>query len=285
MTNPPPDHTEPQPPAEAGDAVDRGELGDAAERGEPADAAEPGDAAEPAETAAGSAEQPSRRFRTLSGALIAVLCLALGLGIATQVRHTRSGDTLAEQRPQDLVVLLDGLQQREAALRREITQADQALHRLQANGDTSAAALDEARRRAGTLAVLAGTVPVRGPGLELDISDPAGRLTPDTMLDVLQELRGAGAEAIQVGPVRIGVNSSFTGAQGAVLVDGKPLDEQVRVLAVGDPPTLAAALNIPGGVVDTVRRGGGQVFLRQAPTLQITALRSVPEPQYARPAK
>lgn len=270
MTNPPPDHTEPQPPAE------------------PAEPPEPGDAAGPAEaaeSAAGPAEQPSGRFRTVSGALIAVLCLVLGLAIATQVRHTQSGDTLAEQRPQDLVVLLDGLQQREAALRREITQAEETLHRLRANGDTSAAALDEARRRAGTLAVLAGTVPVRGPGLELDISDPAGRLTPDTMLDVLQELRGAGAEAIQVGPVRIGVNSSFTGAQGAVLVDGKPLDEQVRVLAVGDPPTLAAALNIPGGVVDTVRRGGGQVFLRQAPTLQITALRSVPEPQYARPAK
>jgi uncharacterized protein YlxW (UPF0749 family) len=235
--------------------------------------------------AAGSAGGSPRRSQGAAGVLIAVLCLALGLGIVTQVRRTHADDNLADQRPQDLVVLLDGLQQREAALRREIGQAEGALRRLQASGGTSAAALDEARRRAGALAVLAGTVPVRGPGLRLDISDPAGRLAPETMLDVLQELRGAGAEAMQVGEVRIGVNSSFTGAAGAVLVDGRPLDGQVRVLAVGDPPTLAAALNIPGGVVDTVRRGGGQVVLRQEEALQITALRSVAEPQYARPAK
>jgi uncharacterized protein YlxW (UPF0749 family) len=225
------------------------------------------------------------RSHVVSTALITVLCLALGLGIAAQVRRTHAGDTLTDQRPQDLVVLLDGLQQRETALRQEIADAEATLRRLRASGDTSAAALEEARRRADTLAVLAGTVPVRGPGLEITIADPRGQLTPEILLDVLQELRGAGAEAVQFGEVRIGVDSAFTGVAGAVRVDRQPLNEPVRVLAIGDPPTLAAALNIPGGVVDTVRRGGGQAVLRQAETLEITALRSVSEPEYARPAK
>ena len=156
---------------------------------------------------------------------------------------------------------------------------------MRAAGNSSAAALGEARDRAGALAVLAGTVPVRGPGLEITITDPDRALTSETLLDVLQELRGAGAEAMQFGTVRIGVDSAFTGGAGAVQVDGSRLDTPIRVLAIGDPPTLAAAVNIPGGVVDTVRRDGGAVTLRQDPAVLIIALRSVAEPEYARPPK
>lgn len=226
-----------------------------------------------------------RRSRALSATLIALLCLGLGLGIATQVQRTRSGDALADARPQDLVMLLDGLQEREAALRDDIAGSEAALRRLRASGDTSAAAFEEARARAGALAVLTGTVPVVGPGVELVVTDPRRQAAPETLLDVLQELRGAGAEAVQIGEVRIGVDSAFGGAPGAVTLDGRQLTAPYRVRAIGDPPTLAAALNIPGGVVDTVRRGGGDSELTQRDRLEITALRPLMDPQYARPAK
>lgn len=221
-------------------------------------------------------------------ALIAVLCLALGVAIATQVRRTNSGDTLADQRPQDLVVLLDGLQQREAALRREVAEADAALRRLRDSGDNSAAALAEARRRADALAVLAGTAAAAGPGLEIELTDPQGAVAPSDLLDAVQELRAAGAEAIQVGDVRIGVDSAFTGTVGRVELDGVTLtlskQNPLTVLAIGDPPTMAAALNIPGGVVDTVERAGGGVRITHRDRVEIVALRSVRMPQYARPA-
>jgi len=220
----------------------------------------------------------------LPTALIAVLCLALGVAIATQVRRTNAGDTLADQRPQDLVVLLDGLQQREAVLRKEIADAETALQRLRASGDSSAAALAQAQRRADALAVLAGTVPATGPGLEIDVADPRRDVAPADLLDAVQELRAAGAEAIQVGPVRIGVDSAFTGTSGAVQLDGVALTTPLTVFAIGDPPTMAAALNIPGGVVDTVERAGGNVRIEQRDRLDITALRTIRTPQYARPA-
>lgn len=227
----------------------------------------------------------NHRRRVLPSTLIAVLCLALGLAIATQVQRTRSGDNLDDQRAADLVVLLDGLQQREAALREDITDAEDALRTLRASGDNSVAALQEARARAGSLAVLAGTVPVGGPGLDVVVTDPNDRIAPETLLDLLSELRGAGAEAVQVGDVRIGVDSAFTGRAGAIDVDGTALRAPYAVRAIGDPPTLAAALNIPGGVVDTVRRGGGGTELTQSDRLEITALRPVRDLQYARPAE
>ncbi len=216
--------------------------------------------------------------------LIAVLCLVLGLAIATQVRRTNSGDSLADQRPEDLVVLLDGLQQREAALRKEIAEAEAALTRLRASGDTSAAALAEAQRRADALAVLAGTAAASGPGLRIEVTDPQDGVAPSDLLDAVQELRAAGAEAVQVGDVRIGVDSAFTGSTGSVELDGVALPMPLTILAIGDPPTMAAALNIPGGVVDTVERAGGGVLMTQVQRVDITALRTIRTPQYARPA-
>ncbi|WP_073488872.1 DUF881 domain-containing protein [Streptoalloteichus hindustanus] len=224
-----------------------------------------------------------RAHPVLSGVLIGVLCLALGVALVTQVRRTRAGDTLAEQRPQDLVVLLDGLQQREAALRKEIADSEETLSRLRATGDRAAAAREEAQRRAAALGVLSGTVPAAGPGVRIGLTDPAGKISPEVLLDALQELRAAGAEAVQVGEVRVGVDSAFTGAAGDVRLDGVQLRAPYSVLAIGDPPTLAAALNIPGGVVDTVERSGGKVEVRQADRVEITALRPVRTHKYARP--
>jgi uncharacterized protein YlxW (UPF0749 family) len=56
------------------------------------------------------------------------------------------------------------------------------------------------------------------------------------------------------------------------------------VLAIGEPATLATALNIPGGVVDTVRQAGGVATVLQHPRVAIHALRSLPAPHYAQPA-
>ncbi|MFB9903966.1 DUF881 domain-containing protein [Allokutzneria oryzae] len=232
----------------------------------------------------GSERERAPQHRLLSGALIAVLCLALGVALVTQVRRTRAGDTLADQRPQDLVVLLDGLRQREAALHKEIADSEATLRRLRESGAGSTAALEEARRKATALGVLAGTVPATGPGVRVEITDPRGKVGPETLLDALQELRAAGAEAVQVAGVRIGVDSAFTGAAGRIRLDSVDLSAPYVIVAVGDPPTLAQALNIPGGVVDSVERAGGGSRVVQSDRVEITALRPERSHKYARPA-
>ncbi|MEO6882089.1 MAG: DUF881 domain-containing protein [Mycobacteriaceae bacterium] len=220
---------------------------------------------------------------------MALLCAALGVGIVTQVRRTGAGDALDSARPADLVVLLDNLQQREASLRKEVTALQGTVAELTSDGKGSSAALAEARDRAQSLAVLVGTAAARGPGLSLQISDPDGGVGPDVVLDTVQELRAAGAEAVQIGgaganPVRIGLDSAFTGSPGAVRVDGQQLRAPLVVTVIGDPATLAAALNIPGGVVDAVARAGGAVALTRRGDVEVTALRVPREPQYARPS-
>lgn len=230
--------------------------------------------------------------------LVALLLGTLGFAAVVQVRSTQEEGPLAGARQEDLVQILDDLSNRNDRLRGEIATLSEARERLTTGTDRTEAALEEARRRAQVLGVLAGTVPAQGPGIALVLSDLKGTLTADVLLDALQELRDAGAEAVQLeGPVspggratdetasvRVVASTSLLDTDDGVVVDGTVLRAPYRFLVVGDPSTLDSALGIPGGVVDTVEQRGGQATVEQLELVEVSALRPLDEPQYARPA-
>ncbi len=216
--------------------------------------------------------------------LIGVLCGLLGFGLAVQVRSNNATSGLSTARQEDLVRILDDLSSREERLRRQIAALEAARARLTTTGDRNSAALVEARTRSTALGILAGTLPAQGPGIELRMTDPNDKLTGEDVLDAVEELRAAGAEAIQVGPVRIGLDSAFTERDGQIAADGIALPVPYVVVAIGEPSTLATALNIPGGVVDTVRQAGGVAAVHQQQRLVIRALRALPASHYAQPS-
>lgn len=230
-----------------------------------------------------------RRGRTVFGGLAVLLCLLLGVAIVTQVRQNESGDALDTARPADLLVLLDSLRQREATLNTEVAELQRTLSALQASGSSDQAAIENAQARLAALSILIGTVGATGPGVTVTIQDPGPGVAPEAMLDVINELRAAGAEAIEIRSaqqaVRVGVDTWVIGAPGALTIDGKTLTPPYSILAIGDPPTLAAAMNIPGGAVDSVKRVGGTMSVQQADHLDVTALRQPKPRQYAQPVK
>jgi len=230
-----------------------------------------------------------RRGRAVFGVLALILCLLLGVAIATQVHQTNTGDSLDTARPADLLVLLDSLRQREATLSTEVAELQRSLNALHASGSSDQAAIQNAQSRLAALSILIGTVGATGPGVTVRIEDPGPGVAPQAMLDVLDELRAAGAEAIQISDghqaVRTGVDTWIVGAPGALTVDAKTLMSPYSVIAIGDPPTLAAAMNIPGGAVDSVKRVGGTMSVQQGDKVDITVLRQPKPRQYAQPVK
>lgn len=229
------------------------------------------------------------RSRLVFGTLAILLCLVLGVAIVTQVRQTDSGDSLETARPADLLVLLDSLRQREATLNAEVIDLQNTLNALQASGNTDQAALESAQARLAALSILVGAVGATGPGVMITIDDPGPGVAPEVMIDVINELRAAGAEAIQINDahrsVRVGVDTWVVGVPGSLTVDTKVLSPPYSILAIGDPPTLAAAMNIPGGAQDGVKRVGGRMVVQQADRVDVTALRQPKQHQYAQPVK
>jgi len=224
--------------------------------------------------------------------LVALLLAALGFAAAVQVRSTRVDGVLASARPEDLVRILDDLSGRNDRLRAEVGALTSARERL-TSPDADAAALAEADRRAQLLGVLTGTVPAAGPGVLLTIEDPDAGVRAEALLDALEELRAAGAEALQLegagadgaaAAVRVVASTSLVDGDAGVQVDGTLLRPPYRYRVVGDSGTLTSALGIPGGVVDTIARVGGKADVQAQDDVQVTAVRDLQQPRYARPA-
>jgi uncharacterized protein YlxW (UPF0749 family) len=108
--------------------------------------------------------KPSRRQ-----VVVGVLLALMGFAAITQVRVTDQDATYAGYREQDLIDVLNGLagttQRAEAELARLNTIRDG----LQDSSASRQTALEEARSQIETLSILAGLVPVKGPGIQIRI--------------------------------------------------------------------------------------------------------------------
>lgn len=245
-------------------------------------ASNPGQPAAQPERAGGPARHPRGRNRgatVLIGALLAIL----GFALAVQFRSNSQTDALAGAREADLVRILDDQNSRIERLQAQISELQTAKQRLSDSGSNNLEARQEAQRQADALAVLTGSAPAHGPGIRVRITDPQHALQAEQLLDVIEELRGAGAEVIQFGPVRIGTSSAFLDTGSGVSLDGQNLQDPYEVLAIGDPKTLDTALNIQGGVVNTVHAAGGEINIAEQASVSITVTRTLATPKYATP--
>ncbi|WP_052848909.1 DUF881 domain-containing protein [Streptomyces avicenniae] len=219
---------------------------------------------------------------TRSQLVVAALLFALGLGLAIQVRAAGSDDTaLRGARPEDLVRILSDLDDRTARLDDEKRQLEAQRTELETSSDQAEEARRQNEERERRLGVLAGTVAAEGPGVTLRIGDPLGVVGADMLLDAVQELRAAGAEAIQINEVRIVAETAFTDRNGGVRLDDEPVSAPYVVRAIGRPQDLEPALNIPGGVVQSLENDSASVRVDRPERVTVDALRPTELPDYA----
>jgi uncharacterized protein YlxW (UPF0749 family) len=203
------------------------------------------------------------------------LFVVLGFTLTAAIADSESESVLANARQSDLVSLLDDLAQREARLEAENSRLESARETLLGGDEYSA--LNEAKRRADALGVLAGSETIVGTGIEVSIS---GNLTASTLIDAIQELRDAGATAIQISDrglaVRLVANSWFADSTSGITVSGTALQVPFTISVIGDPSVLVPAIEIPGGLVDTVGSGGGEVTISESENVDISAIVPLP---------
>ncbi|MCL7376518.1 DUF881 domain-containing protein [Streptomyces sp. 35G-GA-8] len=214
--------------------------------------------------------------------IVAVLLFVLGLGLAIQVTSNNDDSALRGARQEDLVRILDELDNRTQRLEDEKQRLDAQRTELETSSDQAEEARKQTREKEQQLGILAGTVAAQGPGITLTISDPSGTVEPDMLLDAIQELRAAGAEATQVNDVRVVADTYFSGTGGDVQVDGKAVTAPYDFKVIGKPQDLEPALNIPGGVVQTLEKEQATATVTRAEKIIVDALRPAKRPDYAR---
>ncbi|MCG5463730.1 DUF881 domain-containing protein [Micromonospora sp. NPDC053740] len=223
-----------------------------------------------------------------AGVMIAALLALLGFTLVVQLKTTSTDPTLGATRQEDLVRILSDLDARENRLQQDIRALEDSQRQLQSGEQGRQAALDEATRRADELGILAGTLPAVGPGLTVQFDSGLKPISANRVLDAVQELRGAGAEALQISggdraTVRIIASTYFLDDNGSLMVEGRRLSGPYTITVIGDPATMRTALNIPGGVVASVRGDGGNVTFGEREVAEVSALHVPIKLEHARP--
>lgn len=213
--------------------------------------------------------------------IVALLVGLVGFSAATQIRQDES-DSLTRLSQTELVRLLDEVGSRidDLASERDALRAE--LAELRSGVTSQEAARAAAEQQVLVRSIQAGVVPVHGPGVVVVIEDPRGVVRAQSLVTLIEELRNAGAEAIQLNSVRISTRSWVTQAEEGVEVDGLAAAAPYRVSAIGSPDALSVALEMPGGVLAAIRATGATATLQELDDVQITAVVELTELEHAR---
>lgn len=216
-----------------------------------------------------------------------MLLAVLGFAAVTQVRGTDLDDSYEGRREEELIEIFNGLTGTSDRTRREIERLEQTRRELQVDTSARSAAIEQAEQRLQTLNILAGLVPVTGPGLRITITEEAGRISIDSLLDMIQELRTAGAEAMEFnGEVRLVASSSFSDVNGVIHLDGVPLRSPYVLEVIGESYTLRTGVIFPSGPVASMRdKEGADVAIEELDAVDIETVRELPRPEFAEPAE
>ncbi len=223
------------------------------------------------------------RTPTWSQVIVGLLLAAVGFAAVVQVNNTQLDNTYAGLREQDLIEILGGLTGTAERARREVDRLEETRDQLQSESTSRDAALRQAQERVKTLNIIAGLVPVTGPGIRIRIEEKDGQATLNSLLDLVQELRTADAEAMEFNDKhRLAASSAFDSATGGIELDGKLLEPPYVIDVIGDPHTLHGALTFDSGPIDQLEQfDGASVEVQELESLDIESVREPGQPENA----
>ncbi len=193
-------------------------------------------------------------------------------------------DTYAGYRQEALISVLNGLAGTTQRAETEVARLEETREQLQTDTSAEQAAIEQARTEIDTLEVLAGTVPVTGPGIRITITEETGPVDINSLLDTVQEMRTAFAEAMQInGQVRIVASTSFEDGTGGIYVDGTLLEPPYVIDVIGDPATLNGGMVFPEGPIEQLEADGADVEVVELQSLDIESVAALERNEYAQP--
>jgi len=216
---------------------------------------------------------------------ITAVALVLGVMVVQQFRITgfRGAHGIPADRAQELTVELKQLEKERADLAAEVEDLQKKLVQAQMGYSQAAEAL---RTEITKLRLLAGLEPVRGRGVEVVVVPRQGTgvftVRDEDLLRIVNELRGAGAEALAINGQRLIATSEIRTSGAHINVNLIPVAAPYRILAIGNPEYMKNTLEMRGGVVETLREWGIDIAVFTREDLTIPGYQGKTSFDYAR---
>lgn len=231
-----------------------------------------------------------------SGVLVAVILAVLSASLVQRGREIRERFGVGP-RLEYLTARLSDAQDEIIRLRKQLEElrAEMASYqRLATKGQALARRLSEELER---IKILAGLMPVKGPGIIVKVEDappsaiPAGAdreafvVHDEDLLKIVNELRAAGAEAISINGQRLVATSEIRCSGPIIRVNNTSIGSPYEIRAIGEPKALKDALSISGGVIDLLKGFSIRVKIIESKEVVVPGLPSTPAFKFAKPIK
>ncbi len=210
------------------------------------------------------------------------VCVVLGAIIGIQFKTVKNQPKVVDiQRVSELTTELKSVSDEKDALYERLMESQNKVREYEeAQSDVSEAVKllnDELEKTR----MLAGMVGMKGRGVIVTMNDSSGNKNPNVdknaylvhaedILSVLNELNVAGAEAVEINGQRIVSTSAVRCAGSVVNVNGVRIASPFKITAIGDPNTLESALNMSGGVVDSLAPWGIEISIKKSDNVKVS---------------
>ena len=215
--------------------------------------------------------------------------LVLGILIFAQLQtQSRLELDLSTQSSSDLTIMINNLSERRLSLSNEISTAESTLYSYRTDYSDSTKLLESVSSETERLSAIVGTNPVYGSGITVELTKDMYPLYTD-VLDIVNELWAAGAEAVAINDHRLNDRSYLyydDAEKGTVItLDGEELVFPIVISAIGNSSTLESSLNMPGGIINNLNLFHMYPIITTQDSVVMSALVDPPVFKYAQASK
>lgn len=219
--------------------------------------------------------------------LISTVAVVVGLVMAFQFRTNSSIEqSVPIDRVQELTIEKKQVERDLAQLKEESADLK---FKVEEAGKSHTAATDALESELFKNKLYGGLIPVEGQGVEVLLDNHPGssfyNIKDDDLLKVLNDLRGAGAEAIAINDQRILATSEVRLAGSHINVNLARLSPPYKVVAIGPSGTLKSSLELRGGVTEYLSDLGVAVTVQSKDRVLVPAYTGYLRFDYAKPTQ
>lgn len=204
---------------------------------------------------------------------LTLVCILLGIMLAWQYKSINYNQSVADmlgKRTDDLKDDYIKLQKQKNDLQdklKELEKENQTYEKVKAGDSQAAKQIQDNLEKARIFAGLTG---VKGKGIIVTLENNGYIYVEDgDVLNVVNELRASGAQAISVNDERIVAMSEIREAGQYIMINGKQMISPYVIKAISDPDKLERSLRLMGGVLENLEDAQLKVDVKQADNIEI----------------
>jgi len=225
---------------------------------------------------------------------VAIVCLVLGIMVSIQFRTVKQGvGPVSEYRARELAAQLKKVREENVKLQNVKNDYESKIKEFEDTASQGSLYAKILKEELDQARILAGIEDVEGPGITVVVDDLKFSekvnyplISYSMLLELLNELNAAGAEAVSINEQRI-ISTSEIRQIGGIHININTVSFAPPFVfkAIGDPKTLEAALRLREGIAEKLENSGVAVTITQEQLIKIPKYNGVIERKYAKVVK